>query len=87
MNCEIFQSFSCDKTAFDDFIFKFICMEKFKYLSFVVKKKLPLSHGQAAVEQSFSLGNALLNYDISEDSVKAKKVIEDHMGRQKYQTF
>ena len=54
-------------------------MEKFKYLSFVVKKKLPLSHGQAAVEQSFSLGNALLNYNFSEDSIKAKKVIEDHM--------
>ena len=40
---------------------------------------LTLSHVQAAVEQSFSLGNALLNYNVSEDSINAKKVIKDHM--------
>ena len=40
---------------------------------------LILSHGPAAVERSFSLGNALLNYNMSEDSVKAKIVIKDHM--------
>ena len=46
---------------------------------FRCQEKASLSHGQAAVEQIFSLGNALLNYNISEDSIKAKKVIEDHM--------
>ena len=40
---------------------------------------LTLSHGPAAVERSFSLGNALLNYNMSEDSIKAKIVIKDHM--------
>ena len=39
---------------------------------------LTLSHGQAAVERSFSFGNALLNYMI-EDSIEAKNVIKDHV--------
>ena len=46
---------------------------------FRCQENASLSHGQTAVEQIFSLGNALLNYNISEDSIKAKKVIEDHM--------
>ena len=46
-------------------------MEKYKDLSFL--------HGQAAVEQNFSLGNAFLNNNMSEDSIKAEKVIKDHM--------
>ena len=40
---------------------------------------LTLIHGQAAVERSFGLGNALLNYNMIEDSIKAKKFIRDHM--------
>ena len=79
INMEIFQSFSCDETALDDFFFKLVGVEKYKDLSFLLKIVLTLSHGQAAVERSFSLGNALLNYNMSEDSIKAKKVIKDHM--------
>ena len=77
INMEIFQSFSCDETALDDFFFKLVGMEKYKDLSFLLKIVLTVSHGQA--EQSFSLGNALLDYNMSEDSIKAKKVIKDHM--------
>ena len=77
INMEIFQSFSCDETALDDFFFKLVGMEKYKDLSFLLKIVLTLSHGQA--ERSFSLGNALLNYNMSQDSIKAKKVIKDHM--------
>ena len=54
-------------------------MEKYKDLSFLLKIVLGRSHGQAAVERSFSLGNSLLNYNMSEDSIKAKKVIKDQM--------
>ena len=54
-------------------------MEKYEDLSFLLKVVLTLSHGQAAVERSFSLGNALLNYNMSEDSLKTKNVIKDHM--------
>ena len=57
------QSYSCDKTGSNDFFFKLVGMEKYKDLSFFLKIVLTLSHGQAAVERSFSLGNALLNYE------------------------
>ena len=76
INVEIFQSFSCDETSLDDFFFKLVGVEKYKDLSFLLKIVFSLSHGQAAVEQSLSLGNALLNYNMSEDSIKAKKVIK-----------
>ena len=79
INVEIFQSFSCNETALDDFFFKLVGVEKYKDLSFLPKIVFSLSHGQAAVEQSLSLGNALLNYNMSEDSIKAKKVIKVHM--------
>ena len=73
INVEIFQSFCCDETALDDFFFKLVGMEKYKDLSFLPKIVLTLIHGQAAVERSFSLVNALLNYNMIEDSIKAKK--------------
>ena len=75
----LMMSFSCDETALDDFYFKLGGMTKYKDLSFLLKIVLTLSHGQAVVERNFSLGNALLNYNMGEDSVKAKKVIKDHM--------
>ena len=73
INEEIFQSFLCDETTLDDFFFKLVGVEKYKDLSFLLKIVFTLSHSQATVEQSFSLGNALLNYNMSEDSVKASK--------------
>ena len=76
INVEIFQSFSCDETALDDFFFKLGGVEKYKDLSFLLKIVLALSHGQAVVERSFSLGNALLNYNMRKKvAIKAKKVI------------
>ena len=47
---------------------RLVGVEKYKDLSFLLKKVLTLSHGQASVDQSFSFGNALLNYDMSEDT-------------------
>ena len=79
INVEIFQSFSYDETALDDFFFKLVGVEKCKDLSFLLKIVLTLSHGQAAVERSFSFGDALLNYNMIEDSIEAKKVIKDHV--------
>ena len=79
INVEIFQGFSCDETTLDDFFFKLLDVEKHKGLSFLPKIMLTLSHGQAVAKQSFRFDNALLNYNMSEDSMKAKKVIKDHM--------
>ena len=79
INVEIFQSFSCDETVLDYFFFKLVSVEKYKDLYFLLKIVLTLSHGQAAAERSFSIGNPLLNYNMSEDSIKAKEDIKDHM--------
>ena len=49
INVEIFQSFSSNETALDDF-FKLVGLEKYKDLSFLLKIVLTFSHGQAAVE-------------------------------------
>ena len=70
---EIFQSFSCDETALEDFFFKLAGVQKYKDLSFLLKIMITLIHVQVAV------GNALLNYNMIEDSIKAKKVIRDNM--------
>ena len=76
INVEMFQSFSCNETALYDFFFKLAHKEKQKDLSFLLKTVLTLSHGQDAVERSFSLGNALLNYEVSK---QAKKVLKSHI--------
>ena len=45
----------------------------------LVKIVLTLSHGQASVERSFTFNKSVLNYNITEDSIVAKKAIRDHM--------
>ena len=40
---------------------------------------LVLSHGQSAVEHSFSLGKSFIVENISEESIRNKKLINDHM--------
>ena len=101
INMEIFQSFSCDETALDDFFFKLVGVEKYKDLSFLLKIVLTLSHVQAAVERSLSLGNALLNYKrLHVKDHMLSNGLEPHtihisdqlirsvaMARQKYRTF
>ena len=40
---------------------------------------LTLSHRQASVEGSYSLNKSVLNHNISENSIVAKKAIRDHI--------
>ena len=79
VNIVKFESVSANDTNLDDFYFRFIGIEKYKGLSFLVKIVLTLSHGQASVECSFSLNKSVLNLSISEDSIVAKKAIRGHM--------
>ena len=79
VNIVKFENFSANDTNLDDFYFRFIEIEKYKELSFLVKIFLTLSHGQASVERSFNLNKSVLNHNISEDSIVAKKAIRDHM--------
>ena len=61
------------------FNFRFIGIEKYKELSFLVKIFLTLSHGQASVELSSSLNKPVLKHNFSEDSIVAKEAVRDHM--------
>ena len=54
--------------------------DKFAY---VLKIILTLSHGQAAVERSFSLGKSSLQTNITEESIIAKKIVRDHLLAEK----
>ena len=45
----------------------------------VIKIILVLSHGQSAVERSFSLGKSFVVENILEESIRNKKFMKDHM--------
>ena len=40
---------------------------------------LALSHGQAAVERSFSINKSVVDVNMKEESIVARKTIKDHM--------
>ena len=79
VNIMKFENFSANDTNLEDFNLMFIRIEKHQELLFLGKIVLTLNHGQAFVECSFSLNKSVLNYNVSEDSIVAKKVIRDHM--------
>lgn len=83
-NIASFQKFEKDKKDLDekdldDFYFTDLNLAAFPDLSFLIKMILTLSHGQAAVERSFSINNSVLNLNMKEDSIVAKKIVKDHM--------
>ena len=47
-------------------------------LAFVIKIILTLSHGQAAIERSFSINKSVLDVNMKEESIVACKTIKDH---------
>ena len=53
--------------------------KNYEELSSVIKILLVLSHGQSAVEHSFSSGKSLIVENILEESIRNKKMIKDHM--------
>ena len=52
-------------------------IKKYVNLAFVIKMILTLSHGQAAVERSFSINKSVV--DVNMKSIVARKTIKDHM--------
>ena len=48
-------------------------------MAFVIKTILTLSHGQAAVERSFSINKSVVDVNMKEESIVARKTIKDHM--------
>ena len=75
-----FKSFNRSENHLDEFFFSKCVVHKiYKELSSVITIILALSHGQAAVERSFSLGNSFIVDNTSEKSIRNKKLIKDHM--------
>ena len=75
-----FNSFERSKDCLDEFFFStFEVHKNYEELSSVIKITLGLSHGQSAGEHSFSLGKSFIVENISEESIRNKKLIKDHM--------
>ena len=74
-----FSGFCSNESRLDDFYFKTVGIGKYKELSFVLKRILTISHGQASVERGFSHNNAVLKTNMSPETVIAKTMIKDHM--------
>ena len=57
LNLDKFKSFDRKDKRLDGFYFHVLCIQKYKELAYIVEIILTLSHGQAAVERGFSVGN------------------------------
>ena len=57
--------------------------KKHEKFAFALKVILTLSHGQAAVEKSFNRGKSSLQTNITEESIIAKKIVQNHLQANK----
>ena len=78
---EKFEKYKREDCSLDDFFFGVCQMDEDKYCELVKVMKIvfTLSHGQSAVERSFSLGKTFVVDNISETSLIYKKLIKDHL--------
>ena len=60
-----------------------IKQKKHEKFAFALKVILTLSHGQAAVEKSFNRGKSSLQTNITEESIIAKKIVQNHLQANK----
>ena len=73
---EKFRYFDSSAKDLEEFYFNDIDLQSFKESSFLMKIILTLSHGQASVERSFSVNNTVINVTMSEDPIRAEKIIK-----------
>ena len=76
---EKFSNYDKQKDRLDTFFFSLPAIKKYVNLAFVIKMILTLSHGQAAVERSFSINKSVVDVNMKEESIVARKAIKDHM--------
>ena len=74
-----FQSYIKTQCRLGTFFFKTIALENYKKIEKVIKMILYLNHGQAAVERGVSVNKNLLQVNMTEASIVAKRMIYDHM--------
>ena len=60
-----------------------IKQKKHEKFAFALKVILTLSHRQAAVEKSFNRGKSSLQTNITEESIIAKKIVQNHLQANK----
>ena len=60
LNLDKFKSFGRKDKLLDDFYLHVLGIQKYKELAYIIKIKLTLSYGQAAVERGFSVGKSYL---------------------------
>ena len=64
---------------FDDFCFNKVFAKNYTDLPFVIKVVLTLSHDQAFSEQQFSINNTVLDNNMKEENIVARRHIIDHV--------
>ena len=61
---EKFSNYDKQKDRLDTFFFSLLAIKKYVNLAFVIKMILTLSHGQAAVERSFSINKSVVDVNM-----------------------
>ena len=79
LNDDKFCNFDGKKVRLDDFIFNIIGVQKYDKFAFIIKVILTVSHEQDAIERGFSLNKTILDVNMKEESIVARKIIRDHM--------
>ena len=69
----------------DHLYFHVVNIQKYSDLAFVAKLIFTLSHGQAAVEGNFSVGNNCQQTNLEPENIIGKKIVKDHMIANKLQ--
>ena len=75
-----FPAFNKKEHRLDEFFFSTVKVQNHKNLALILKIVLTLSHGQAAVQRGFSVSKAVLDVNMQENSLIARKLIRDHMS-------
>ena len=70
---EKFSNYDKQRDRLDTFFFSLPAIKKYVNLAFVIKMILTLSHGQAAVERSFSINKSVVDVNMKEESIQQQR--------------
>ena len=78
-NVVMFHSYDSCTQRLDSFFFNKLNVQQYESLSHVIKCILVLFHGQSQVELGFSVNKALMNDNMQEKTVIARRSVKDYM--------
>ena len=73
------EEFNENLDRLDDFCFNQVFANNYADPSFAIKVVLTIRHGHASTEQQFSITNIVLDSNMREESIVARKHIIDHV--------